>query len=29
MNVPIEVCDFYYDKYTGYKRDENDTFMVF
>ncbi|WP_368491085.1 CRISPR-associated helicase Cas3' [Clostridium sp. BJN0013] len=29
LNVSQEACDYYYDKYTGYKRKDNDNFMAF
>lgn len=29
LNVSRESCDYYYDKKTGYRRENNDSFMVF
>jgi len=29
LNVPKESCDYYYDENTGYRREDNESFMVF
>ncbi|WP_333888338.1 CRISPR-associated helicase Cas3' [Clostridium sp.] len=29
LNVPKESCDYYYHKNTGYRRENNDSFMIF